>query len=507
MTVLRGLLGRHSGVVVGLLTFAMAAIWSVATPLNTGPDEASHAAKAASTVRGVPLGERTPGRSPGYRDVVIPGALWGPDWQCLMLQPDVTADCISFDLPSGEVTYTTSAGTYPPTYYAVVGLPTLVFTGIAGVRLERLVGAALFGAFVGLAWTAAGWCRRPGAVRAALAVAITPMAVFCGAVINPSGLEISAAVAFWVALLARVSGGGRQTAVMVAVSGVALVLSRAASPLWAALIVAVIALWAGVATRERIVHTIRSLWLALVPVGLAGAAQLAWVKVVGVDDLHEEQLTRFQDVSEAVRGALGRMGYLVQHSIGTVGWLDVYPPFVTVVVWCLAGSGFVVLAAIGARWRQLAALAVLTALWWVMPAVFEADQATQSAFQWQGRYGLPLLVGLPVLAAGSLSFRLGDVVRRRARLLLGVGLWVGHVAVFYWALHRYMVGASGPLWPFGSPAWNPPGGGMVNLVVFAVVTAAFLAALLGLPAGASRSTAEEPPHGSEHALDSGVRRP
>jgi hypothetical protein len=333
------------------------------------------------------------------------------------------------------------------------------------------------------------------------------MALFCGAVINPSGLEISATMAFWVALIARVTTGDRRAGVLVAVAGAALASSRAASPLWAVLIVGVVVLWAGGTQREWLVTSIRRLWLPLVPVAIACGLQAAWVKVVGVDDLHEEPLARFGDVTEALRSALGRMGILVQHSIGTIGWLDVYPPFVTVVVWCLALSGLLVFTVVGARGRQLAALAVLSALWWVMPGVFEADQATQSAFQWQGRYGLPLLVGVPLLAAASLSFRPGDVVRRRARLLLGVGLWVGHVAVFYWALHRYMVGASGPLWPFGSPAWNPPGGGPVNLVVFAVVTAGFLAAVLALPVGASPDTNEEPLHGTEGALEPGTHRP
>ncbi|MFM7534166.1 MAG: DUF2142 domain-containing protein [Acidimicrobiales bacterium] len=507
MRALRALSERDRSIIVGLLAFALAAVWSVASPLSSGPDELAHAAKAASTVRGVLVGEQSPGRSPGFRDVVIPGVLVGPDPTCFVLKLDATADCLAFDLPAEDVRSSTSAGTYPPVYYALVGLPTLVFSGISGVRLERLLGAALFGIFVGLAWRVARSCGRPGAVRAGIAVAVTPMALFSAAVINPSGLEIAAALAFWVALVARVSGGGRVVAVSVAVAGSALACARPASPLWTVLIVGLVAVWAGVTRRAELSSTIRILWQPLVPVAVVCLAQSVWVKVVGVDDLPQESAVRASDAVEAFRSAIGQTGTYLLHSVGTVGWLDLFPPFVSVAVWSLSAGGLLAFVVAGARGRHLVAIGLLAILWWVMPAVFEADQATQSGFRWQGRYGLPLLIGIPVLCGASLTFRPALVVAHRCRVVVGIGLWAGHVSLFYWALHRYMVGVSGPLWPFGSPAWNPPGGGLVNLVVFAVVTAAFLAAVLGLPAEVSHGTGEEPPHGTEHALESSARRP
>ena len=141
------------------------------------------------------------------------------------------------------------------------------------------------------------------------------------------------------------------------------------------------------------------------------------------------------------------------------GWLDTRAP----------GRHLPGLAA-RARGRSLAlALALASARFvWALargdrgdrraPGLVEAAGAHEAGFIWQGRYSLPLAVGVPIIAGvGVGSSETAARLGRRLALVLVASLAVAQILAFAQAIRRYAVGAHGPLWFFGHEQWSPPG--------------------------------------------------
>ena len=91
----------------------------------------------------------------------------------------------------------TYSGRYPPLYYAVVGLPTLVVHSTDAVFLMRLLGALLCAVLLGLAYMVLATWSQNRILAAGFLCALTPAAVYLGSVVNPNGLEIAAAICLW----------------------------------------------------------------------------------------------------------------------------------------------------------------------------------------------------------------------------------------------------------------------------------------------------------------------
>ena len=89
-------------------------------------------------------------------------------------------------------------------------------------------------------------------------------------------------------------------------------------------------------------------------------------------------------------------------TIGDFGWLDTPAPHLTKVIWIVAVAALVVLGlAISARCRRALPLLALAIV--AMPVLFEAPKLNASGTYWQGRYWLPLIVGVPLLASTALG--------------------------------------------------------------------------------------------------------
>jgi len=397
---------------------------------------------------------------------------------CYAFQSDEAADCVP-PLPArtGEtVLVETFAGQYPPLYYALVGWPSLLLTGEAALYGMRLASAAVSAAM--LAWGAfrlstLGGNRLPlwGAV-----VAVTPMCLFLAGTVNPSGLEITAAVSFWAACLAIVSRDGPLSTgalIQAAVSGAVLVNIRASSPVWALAIVVVVVV---VAPRGRLMELVRH---RLAP-WLGGAAVLASVAAVGWILTHGDIVSarhlypQYADPKVTLL-AIGSRGYeYLQNMIGNFGWLDTPAPAVTFVAWYVAAGALTMLGLSATmRVRSKVGLALLVAGVAAAPFVLQFPTAADAGLIWQGRYALPVAVGVPLLAAAILGEQRPDVVeflRRAFRATLPLVL-VGHVAAFYWASRRYAEGATGQLITF-SPEWSSPIGYLTGTALYGLLCTA-----------------------------------
>ena len=228
------------------------AAWSLASPLFSSPDEPAHVVHAVALDHGQLIGTPVGGSSSAITAVTVPASIAdsGRYSDCFRFRISVPASCARpLTTDSRAVESTTSAGRYPPLYYAIVGIPSLVSESTGGIYAMRLVSAALSALFVALAFMSiCAWSRRTFMLVGVL-LAVTPMTLFMGGVVNPNGPEICAALCMWTAglvlVLERAEAPPRGLVIVLTASAVVLMLSRGISPLWVVLILVVLAILAG----------------------------------------------------------------------------------------------------------------------------------------------------------------------------------------------------------------------------------------------------------------------
>lgn len=478
-----------------LAFFGMASLWALSTPIGASPDEPAHIIKAASTVRGQLIG--APATRPQDKIVQVPETVAGSaNTMCMAHAADITADCL---LPFGSdtklVDATTSAGLYNPVYYVLVGWPSLLELGKGQIFLMRLVSAGLCAVFLAAAVTALARLPRPVLPVLAVFAVSTPMTYFLMGSVNPNALEAATTASFTASLLVvTCTDQGRRAswwlAASLAASGGLLVHTRGLSPLWLGVAVLVVALAAGVPRfLGRVVRPPVVLSVAVVAVsavlGVLWTLRSGSLNAVGV----------YGGAGTSTAQGFVRMletttDYTSQ-AIGYFGWLDTPAP--SYVVFVYSGLlGLVVVAALlfrGSTRRGVAVWAALAATL-LLPAAVQASSVTESGYIWQGRYTLPAIVVLVLVASYALgsasSARTGarqpeagarDV--RRVTTFVLVATAVLHLACLMTSLRRYSVGISAA-WPrmMSEPLWHPPLLGTVGwsvLLLVGVVAATALA--------------------------------
>lgn len=488
-----------------LAVAAIAVCWVLLTPPGGGPDEASHLARAGGVARGdldgVDIGV------PGARGFELPDSYVLPEAACYAQQPTVPASCAVDPQPTGAtVVLPSTSYDYPVWAHLVTGVPSLL-PAFEPVWWARLGGAAVAVALVAASLVVAARDRSQLTAPAVL-LAVTPMAWFSFAVVNPSSIAIAGGLALWTGLLARPAS--RASAGWLAAAGyTALALPRRDGMIWAALVL-VIAL---VASRRTLLDWLRSLPRSAL--GLVAATTLVSVAWSVTRDSRVSQLSALGPIfvlaAEAVRTlwrrrpgrgpraallvgvavvavagvwfvlttrpggldwdhtllVIGESGNNLVEAIGVLGWLDAVLPWSVVVTW-LAVLGVLAAATLLDSWRPLALAAAVLAVALASAWAFELYHGDMSGTYWQGRYSLPLLAGIPlVLAAGIASARDLPAVRL---VLIVAPLAIVNIAAWS-AARRFAVGTDGALMPWswdGTFAWAPP---LALLVVHAVATA------------------------------------
>ncbi len=472
--------------------FLLLGAWAVAAPYNGTPDEQQHVLRAATVVTGQ-VAPRPSAVLPGFSDVDAPASL--NRFRCWQFNPSAPASCAPE--PGGDTTVgpvPTAAGRYHPLYYAMVGWPLALAPNWAGVLLARLISAALCAALLSAALTdALRWSRGRLAVLGVL-IAATPMVAQMGGALNPNGLEIASGVALFAAGAPLFAALRQQTPKQVAAAGrhhraepyttdypelarllahvglasLGLAMLRAAGPIW--LLVALMALL--VPFRRRMM---RGLWewraarMWIVGVGVAALASIAWTAGFGTADLGDYTGGRRYAVAQAVWVIGNSWPAYLNQAVGIMSWLDTPLPGLVYLVWQAAASGLIILALLltdrAGRWR-LAALAVAGVL---VPTALIVAMINTAGFFTQGRYLLPVLVGLPIVGAYLIAVRAGAAPPTRTAVRLAVAvllpLQVGSLA---YTMVRWQSGlAPDPgirqLNPFAGP-WHPPLGSVTPLL-------------------------------------------
>lgn len=470
---MRTFLARHPAlaafVAAFVLLFTLGGAWAIASPLMSGPDEYSHMIKAGAVVRGDAGGEHI-ADMPGFRAVEVPSyfaQLQGE--MCYIFDNTKTADCMRPLSGSNDdlVTVPTAAGTYNPVYYALVGWPSLFLENEAALFGMRLAGVALNALVLASGFAALALRRSNTYTFIAASIAVTPMVLFLGAIINPNGLEITAglALACWLSTLVSRSrtGGDLVPIIGVAVTAALLANTRQVGALWAAIIiVAFLIEWRVWVRLARNVW----FWVAVVAI-LAAVAFAAWWMFVGAggseprDGLEGAGITTFREGFEHMLSITlqNSLGY-----IGVFGWLDTSVPPTIVFVWSGAMLALVAAAAILGRGWHLAKLAALILAFVLIPPLLQGSQWNELGFIWQARYLLAVLAALLIAAGATLDESMGQPrpTRGAGRAVVVFGfvmVWM-HSFAWAWALKRYMVGlddeTQGWRMMFSNPSWLPP---------------------------------------------------
>jgi hypothetical protein len=510
---------RPTGPRLWLLAFAayflMIAAWAFAAPYDGSADERDHIYRAA----GVYAGDIAPAPADAVRGsgafVHVPRGLIRED-RCWQFKPQVSADCAAG--PGSDRTTVrvgTGAGRYHPGYYALVGLPLKLWPGWSGVLLARLVSGAAAAALLAGAVVAIATYSRRRFMVAGLLVAVTPMALHFFAAVNPNGLEIAAGVGLFAAMIpltaGRVVGVPRGLLVLAGSSGVALASLRPTG-----LIYLSAAAVAFLLPPRR--ETLSRLWASVALRWWAGAVALAAVVAVGYTVAFKgtDLGNAFRPGVRFERGQVAVLtvqlwGDWANQLVGVFSWLDTFMPDTVYLIWHFAAGGLLVSGiAFGHlvdRWRLLAVLGGAVGV----PTFMQFWFANETGFVTQGRYMLPALAGVMLLAAWILDER--DIPDRAGRSLarvLLISVLPIHLFAMLWTMTRWRSGlleygkiGLTSLDPFAG-GWHPVTGSALPLLLL-VLGGAGLAWLVwrglsvGDPAAAGAATAEVPQHGDDQS--------
>jgi hypothetical protein len=463
--------------------FAMTVAWSLATPVFSAPDEPAHVVKAAAVVSGQLTGSNM--GSDGVWRARIPASLaeLTQRGSCTKHRMSRPGSCVVL-ATSGqdrEVLAQNAAGTYHPTYYALVGWPLVFAPDATGILLSRVLSGLVCSLLLtAAAYLACGVNERHG--RLVTFAAVMPSVLFLSGSVNPNGFEACAALVVWVGLLSMAIREPRQlpprTLPIVGVSALLLVMTRPLSPGWFVLAVAVAATTAGTRQARRwAANPAARAWAGVAVTGCLLA--LAWMYTVNMMGLRG---SRPRTVSPTVWLDHEPWFLIVRYFevIGTFGWNDTRSPMLVYGIWTLLllAAGGVAAARGDARLRI--SFATVTLLLVALPATSDFVSFGQFSFVWQGRYSLPIAMGIPALALVALARSVTTSVERPAALrVLALTIAVGHVAAFYWTLARYVHGRPGGSNVFDGP-WSPPGGSALALALL-VAGAGTLAWRAGWP--------------------------
>lgn len=487
--------------VLFLLFFLPGAVWALASPLFSVPDEPAHGIKAAAVWQGQLSGTEViqPGGVPGT-SFRVP-AVWAKAPHvpgCYAFYYKVTAECeVPFTGDTELADVATSAGHYPPLYYALVGWGARLSPGSLGMYLMRLTSAALCALLLAAAVRSLSTVLRPGWALLGVLAAATPMVSFLAGSVNPNGFEICAAIALWCSALAILRWPERHDAPVprslgatAMVAGTALAFTRSLSPMFVVAILAIAALCARWASIRRLLG---EPFMRVVAAWLAVATVAAAALVVLSGHLDATPGSGYDPEVGPLRMVLGHTNEWIQQMIAIFGWMDTRVAQVSYYAWMFVIFGLVTLSFALVRLRRTVGLVAVLAATVALPIAAQLPRIATQGLVWQGRYGLPIAAGIPLIAVWLVdpaSERIAGL-RRRVTVLAAAVLGVGNLFAAYWALRRYVTGGDASGWIF-SGAWQPPLGAAFLLAVLTLAAAAYVAVVAWSPATRRGEPRSEP---------------
>ena len=473
---------------VAISSFALMFAWSLAVPPYSAPDEPSHVIRAVSVVRGQLVGRTAYGSSNPFMQVYVPQVFseWYTQTSCYRFKPTVPASCVPKTITSSRiVSAQTYTGRYPPLYYLIVGLPSLLANSMVGLYLMRMLSAILSASMIGLAvYSIKRWSSKV-MLPLGIMLAATPMVLYLGGMINPNGLEISSSICLWVSGLILFTEHRhdlpRGLLLITCLSASILILMRGLSPLWALMILAAVMSLGSWAETWKLFLSRRDIRLAACILFIIGAIAATWVIADHSLDLVTAgaQVSNNESSLNILLASFRSAVSWFPQMIGVFGSLDTRAPAWAIDIWFAAVGAILVIGLLLAKMRQRIVLLATITLGVIIAVLLQYKQARQVGLVWQGRYMLPLFVGVPIMSIAILDCTIKKVKYRRiVGLLLTLSLGVAGIASTLQALRRYAVGATGSFTL--AHKWRPPGGFTVIISLSVIATIVFVAILLAI---------------------------
>jgi hypothetical protein len=388
--------------------FLVQAAWMVAVPAFRGSDEFDHVYKAASVARGQwTARESAPDGRGGVvtipRDIVTAASP-----VCRFYDYTGHDNCFPIRPVTGpDVEVATAASAYNPAYYLVTGILSRPFHG-AGVDYAMRVLTALASALL-MAWAAAITARWATTAWPFLTMTVgfTPVLLYSTSIAAPNGLTFASAALVWSALIALGRPGLDQLglAVPLTVASLVLVATHTTGALWLALIALVTLLlhplrhwWSVLAARPRT-------WALAALTVLAGTALcMAWIRYAATNSLGESaggdvefpwsRLLEFH-----ARWALQAIGaFPVRNDPAPTLVYAIYAPVLLIALIALFRF---------ARPRERVAAGAALLVLVAVPTILTYLSYSSESVAWQGRYSLPIWLGITTIAGVVLDRRAG----------------------------------------------------------------------------------------------------
>jgi hypothetical protein len=458
--------------IFGAFTFALGISWALIQPPYGLSDEPAHTIKALGTADGQLSGKRTIGQF-GYSamEFEVPAA-YASIWHFTCYSGDVTQTpkCAPpFPNDPNRTITTSTAGEYPPPYYAIVGVWGWISPGEIGLLLMRIATVLVCSIFLTMSAYLFIISGNSSRLVTLLACATPTVFAFSGAV-NPFGPEVMASILYWTSgtlLLRSETEKHRLFIIFSYIGAVSFGIIRPASFLWILISMGVILL----ASKSLSASQVRTKNLRhfLISSSAGILISLSWyligmeVRGLGAGSPAGGSLLDNMLVS------LGKTPAYLQQIFGFFGWTTFYAPKFVLVFFIVA---IILLFLSSARFslRENTAIVFLLLFLICSPAILEGSRAASSGWGFQGRYLIPVGLGIPILLALMAKPKNGQRVYLLPFSLLII---ISHLATLGFVTKRFTEGLNGSSFWSTSIDWSGVGGPLAIQISF------FLTLLLG----------------------------
>ena len=414
--------GSARGPARSLFLIALAAVlllqcaWMLALPMFRGPDEIDHLLRSSNVALGhwQPV-DRAADEDPRFvvADTTLALAAQ-PTCEILREDFDPTVCTPRQVFPDGTVDIRSSMAEYNPAYYVIAGLPLRAQNNEVGAWAVRVFGAVLSALLIAWAWSLVASRQATAWPSLAMLIATTPAIFFATTVAAPNGVGFAAGLLLWAGLLTAWRHHGSSQAPVASAGGACvLILTHPTGVIWVGASVLTVLVLAGWHGLKDILRSRPRAWLASCSIVAAAMAySVVWNLVYEPNAFSAAAVADEPLVAETK--AIPMAAHVVLWIFQTVGVLPNRFDLLWPILYALWLAPLVLLLArairAGSRRERLAGSVAMTVAILVPVAATVVTYAAVGV-GWQGRYELPLLVGI-VMLAGQVLDRGSDVSRR-----------------------------------------------------------------------------------------------
>lgn len=397
--------------------------WMLAVPPFRGLDEHAHALRADSVAHGQVTALFDEDSAVG--DVVEVDAYLVEAMMpvCRAFPKRIPMNCDPLGpVADGRVLIRSSAASYHPTFYLLVGTISRPFSGYAQLYAMRIGASSLCALLIASAFVAGLKCGNSW-LRWGLLFAMTPTMTYSMMVAAPNGLELAGAALFWCSLLALAQAGrNRGERGLLALAGTGAIVmctTRTLGPLWTLLIAGTCVALLGI--RPYLQALREHPWVGgtvLLSTFAAALWSADWTLSQGTND------PTGLDAEFHAPAPLLVIGQPVLWMTQAMGAFPARDELARPAVLAAMFAVYWIFVAISwrlAHRRGRLVLLLLLAVSVGIPMFVTLATYPYVGFSWQGRYGWPYSMGVPLVCAILLG-RAGWDGSRHSALMVRFGL-------------------------------------------------------------------------------------